>query len=130
MSASAEGDGRPAVVGDPAVLSGIAGLARGDGEIVNAFQRRMVSDAWERDNGVCVNCGRPGCDVHHIIRRSVDLKTWQPRNLITLCRDCHDRAHSAYARGLLLETMAERYGYTYEDEPFVGYVRMRQAAAA
>lgn len=47
----------------------------------------------ERDGGHCRWCGTAvGLEVHHIIYRSGG-GPGEDRNLITLCREHHDRAH-------------------------------------
>lgn len=50
----------------------------------------------ERDNNQCQYCGRPGEQLHHIIFRSHASPRWvhDERNLVLLCRECHDRAHN------------------------------------
>jgi 5-methylcytosine-specific restriction endonuclease McrA len=46
-----------------------------------------------RDSFVCRACGgRAGLDVHHLLRRSLGGKD-ERRNLITLCRRCHQDVH-------------------------------------
>ena len=49
----------------------------------------------ERDNGICQYCGNRGVNIHHILfggtgRRRIHTA----ENLITLCGECHSRAHS------------------------------------
>lgn len=39
---------------------------------------------WKRDNGICVKCGAPGKEVHHINGGSND-----PSNLEVRCHDCN-----------------------------------------
>jgi len=63
-----------------------------------------IRDAvWTRDGGLCqsrrggVVCGKPGKEVHHIIRLS-DGGTTTMGNLITLCHGCHDARHTHLAR--------------------------------
>lgn len=51
--------------------------------------RRQI---YERDEGQCVLCGGSGAHIHHIIFRSQGGKD-EPRNLVTLCGHCHERAH-------------------------------------
>lgn len=51
-----------------------------------------------RDNYLCVKCGKPAEEVHHIIHLSPknisDINiTLNPDNLISLCRDCHFNEH-------------------------------------
>lgn len=85
----------------------------------------------ERDKGLCFGiesyCGRVAVDVHEVVPRShfgaktLD-KCYEPRNRVCLCRDCHVRAHTLAARRAILRRMRERYGYDYDDSPYVGYV--------
>lgn len=51
-----------------------------------------------RDNYLCVKCGRPAEEVHHIIHLTPqnigDVSvTLNPDNLICLCRECHFKEH-------------------------------------
>lgn len=53
---------------------------------------------FNRDFGLCVRCGRPGEEVHHIkYLTPVNINdpdiTLSPNNLITLCRECHFNEH-------------------------------------
>lgn len=41
---------------------------------------------------VCAGCGCVACEVHHIRPREYG-GTDHPRNLIPLCRECHDQIH-------------------------------------
>lgn len=52
----------------------------------------------KRDNYLCVKCGRPAEEVHHIIHLTPkninDVAiTMNPDNLASLCRDCHFKTH-------------------------------------
>lgn len=52
----------------------------------------------KRDKYLCVKCGRPAEEVHHITHLSPnninDLTvTVNPDNLISLCKDCHFEQH-------------------------------------
>jgi len=48
----------------------------------------------ERDNYNCQICGeKQGDVVHHIHHIDYDKKNCNPKNLITLCRDCHLRTN-------------------------------------
>lgn len=52
----------------------------------------------KRDSYLCVNCGHPAEEVHHIIHLSPknigDVSvTMNPENLKSLCRDCHFEEH-------------------------------------
>lgn len=51
-----------------------------------------------RDNYLCVLCGKPAEEVHHIIHLSPknidDIEvTINPDNLQSLCKDCHFKQH-------------------------------------
>lgn len=53
--------------------------------------------AYERDKGLCIMCGRPATDCHHVIFRS-QLGKDDPDNLVCLCRSCHEKAHGVNAK--------------------------------
>ncbi|MCI5836251.1 MAG: HNH endonuclease [Veillonellaceae bacterium] len=53
---------------------------------------RLRKQCYDRDEGLCVMCGRPGTDSHHIVFRSQGGKD-ELTNLATLCRYCHEQAH-------------------------------------
>ena len=42
---------------------------------------------------MCEACGRPAEDIHHIHGRGKDMDNI--KNLMALCRECHNRAHSS-----------------------------------
>ena len=44
--------------------------------------------------GICYSCGHEGTDSHHVISRNHKRQRWNTDNLVFLCRDCHDEAHS------------------------------------
>ena len=53
---------------------------------------------YNKHHGLCVECGKPGEEVHHIIWLSPDNMndtsiTLGEDNLILLCRDCHMNKH-------------------------------------
>lgn len=55
----------------------------------------------KRDNYLCVKCGMPASDVHHIIELSPDNITdmniaVNPANLECLCKQCHNNQHSGF----------------------------------
>lgn len=75
-----------------------------------------------RDGGVCARCpAAAGADVHHRKARGMggtrDPRSSDPRNVVTLCRACHDGIESnrtkALATGWLLRS------YDDLDEPLV-----------
>lgn len=53
---------------------------------------RLRKQCYDRDEGLCVMCGRQGTDAHHIVFRSQGGKD-ELTNLATLCRYCHEQAH-------------------------------------
>ena len=65
----------------------------------DALFRKTKKQAIERDNGLCVMCGRVASDVHHIINRS-QLGTSELNNLACLCRAHHEEAHGANAKAI------------------------------
>jgi len=52
----------------------------------------LIATKYLSDHPVCERCGkRPSVDPHHIVPRSVAPgKILDPRNLIALCRSCHN----------------------------------------
>src|SRR5678816_633638 len=58
--------------------------------------KKLVKAVLSRDGEICQYCGRQGANIHHIVfgcigRRRIHIK----ENLITLCLDCHRKAHSS-----------------------------------
>ncbi len=60
----------------------------GHGQVYDKQARHLTPDQKaairERDNGLCVKCGKPGAEIDHISGSSDD-----PSNLQLLCLDCH-----------------------------------------
>ena len=50
-------------------------------------------------NNKCYVCGNEAIEVHHIRPRSLNGKN-HPRNLIPLCKDCHDEIHRQIDDGI------------------------------
>lgn len=44
-----------------------------------------------RDDGMCVLCYRPGLPNAHVVRRSQLGRGDDPRNIVCLCPECHDK---------------------------------------
>ena len=63
----------------------------------DALFKKTKLQAYERDKGLCVLCGRQAVEVHHIVFRS-QLGTSALSNLACLCRPCHDAAHGVKAK--------------------------------
>jgi 5-methylcytosine-specific restriction endonuclease McrA len=55
--------------------------------------RKIKAEIYDRDKGICQGCGVIGVHLHHIIFRSQGGKHTVD-NLVTLCNDCHTRAHN------------------------------------
>lgn len=75
------------------------------------LERFYKSDKWHlaraivitRANGKCERCGSVGNEVHHIIRLTIDnvddiSVSINPKNLILLCKDCHNKEHHRFGK--------------------------------
>jgi 5-methylcytosine-specific restriction endonuclease McrA len=57
--------------------------------------KKIIKAVLERDDSICQYCGRQGANIHHIVPAGIGGKRRHIKeNLITLCLDCHSRAHS------------------------------------
>lgn len=77
------------------------------------FSQKIINDILERDNEMCVLCGRPVDDIHH-----VKFKSNGGRGVFTngvcLCRNCHNDAHRKKDVRIQLENMMiDKYGIDY-----------------
>lgn len=52
------------------------------------IRKTVKGKVWERDNYLCVLCGRAGDPVAHFIPRSHNGRGI-PENIVTLCPECH-----------------------------------------
>lgn len=59
------------------------------------FSPKTIRSITERDNGLCVRCGSPYIESvpHHVIYKS-QMGKGTVGNGVTICRSCHDEAHS------------------------------------
>lgn len=77
------------------------------------LEKFYKSDRWHlarsiviaRANGLCEKCGKVGTEVHHIIRLTPDNVddpsiSINPKNLILLCKDCHNKEHGRFTSKL------------------------------
>lgn len=60
--------------------------------------KSLRKDIIRRDKGCCVLCFKQGIieyrtlQVHHIVKRTEDESlAYEPTNLVTLCRSCHEK---------------------------------------
>ena len=68
----------------------------GDSSIWSAERRGVIM----RDS-MCQVCGiRPSTEVHHIRPKHLNGAPLNPRNLIGLCRECHDEVHRVIDGGI------------------------------
>jgi 5-methylcytosine-specific restriction endonuclease McrA len=79
-------------------------------EISPEVKRRV----YERDNGLCILCGRPGNPEAHFISRSHGGLGIE-ENIVTLCRGCHRRFDQTTDRELLWDTIADYLKAHYDD---------------
>lgn len=90
------------------------------------WQRAIHDQVLERDGSLCADCGRYSMEAHHIVKRGYfgkrgERKTWAMRNMVCLCPEHHKPfAHTKAARKRHLEYLRERYGYSYDDDPWRG----------
>lgn len=94
------------------------------GELMELTERQHNSRrAVLRDKFTCQRCGKRGSDVAHILPRGrfPELKA-QLKNLVTLCRECHMATESVPGRIELIRMMQDKYGYTYDEPQYAGYL--------
>ena len=65
-----------------------------------ADERKARADVKERDQGICVRCGKPSTDWDHRKARS-QAGRWSASNGQSLCRDCHRWRHENPAAAVL-----------------------------
>lgn len=71
---------------------------------------------YERDNGLCVVCGRPGAPNAHVISRAKGGLGVE-ENIVTLCMDCHrtydqgNRCEREYIGGVINNYLKLKYGH-------------------
>ena len=93
-------------------------------EKLDAETRQAVID---RDEGLCVLCGKVANDVHEILPKShwgtkFLHRCYQLKNRVCLCRECHANSHTRAKRTEILRLLQERHHYDYSDERFREYL--------
>jgi SAM-dependent methyltransferase len=93
---------------------------------------KMLDDATRnsvqlRDKFTCFVTGKKGIQVHEIVPRSAFGKRtmhlcFEERNLVCLCPEEHEKAHTVAYRKMLIKMMQERHGYTYDDPIYQKYL--------
>ena len=58
----------------------------------NAFSNKVKQQIYERDNGLCQQCGALGTEIHHVKFRSQGGRGVYS-NGVLLCRSCHRKVH-------------------------------------
>lgn len=78
---------------------------------INRATRMAV---YERDNGCCVLCGKPGYpEAHYIARSHSGLGIEE--NIVTLCRSCHRRYDQTIERESIRRILADYLQSKYPD---------------
>ena len=78
------------------------------------ISRETKRRVYERDNGLCVLCGRPGNpEAHYISRAHSGLGIEQ--NIVTLCRECHNRYDQTIERQAIRAVLADYLRSQYPD---------------
>jgi 5-methylcytosine-specific restriction endonuclease McrA len=58
------------------------------------FTPLMRKEIYDRDQGLCVRCGRVAVHIHHIVYRSQGGGN-DKRNGVCVCHSCHEHAHGS-----------------------------------
>lgn len=51
---------------------------------------RLRKEVWERDHGLCTECGKPGAEIDHILLPLSDPRRGTADELRLVCKSCHD----------------------------------------
>jgi len=79
----------------------------------NNFSKKVREAIYERDKGLCQECGRPGTEVHHCVFRSAGGRGVFT-NGVLLCSRCHMKVHQVKSLAdKWRNVMKERYGDGY-----------------
>lgn len=79
-----------------------------------AIPAEVKKRVYERDNGMCVWCGKPGDPVAHYISRAQGGKGVE-QNILTLCSECHRRYDQTPDRKEMRRMFREYLSSKYPD---------------
>lgn len=79
-----------------------------------AISKKTKDEVYKRDNGCCIFCGAPGLPEAHVIPRSHG-GLGIPENIVTACRQCHDKMDNSVQRQQMLHEAAEHLKMFYPD---------------
>ena len=79
-----------------------------------AITPRVREEVERRDDHVCLFCGKPGRGESHVVPRSHG-GLGIPENIITVCRECHERMDNTTARPMYLNIAKEYLKRQYPD---------------
>lgn len=87
--------------------------------------KNMRSYICKRDKYLCVKCGMPGEEVHHIIHlspKNIENPeiTLNEKNLILLCKNCHFNEHKGeHGNGRKAKEKEESSEYEFDSNGFL-----------
>lgn len=86
-------------------------------EYLDERWKERASQIRELDKHKCAMCGASGVvlDVHHLSYPPPPFHIWDAKDyeLVTLCKDCHNKIHEAMARPILLPDRTLIYEHKY-----------------
>lgn len=86
----------------------------------NEFKPKVRQQIYDRDNGLCRNCGGLGNQVHHIVYKS-QMGRGVATNGMLVCSDCHDKMHKDKQLSYQwVKVFREEYGHDFHKDEFDG----------
>lgn len=79
-----------------------------------SIPRKVKLIVYDRDEGLCIFCGRPGAPVAHVISRAHG-GLGIPENIVTACTQCHERMDNSPDRQMYVER-ARQYLERFYDQ--------------
>ena len=77
------------------------------------WAERLIREVLERDEKVCILCGAPVWNVHHIVPRGrkspFSREVWRKENMACICEPHHDNTRETRVR--CVDRMVELHGY-------------------